>query len=169
MRADHEAWRALRILGREHLEKWEPRWPENAHDRADWINRLKSWNTGWRSGRAYVFFIWMAGTRDLVGGVSFTNVRGWPAQSANLGYWLGEAYQGHGYMREAVSAACNWTFHALDLQRIEAGTLPQNKRSMKVLESVGFKHEGYAEKYLEIQGKREDHVLFGLVRDNLKV
>jgi ribosomal-protein-alanine N-acetyltransferase len=96
--------------------------------------------------------------------VSLTNVRGWPAQAANIGYWVGEPYEGQGYMQEAVGTVCAWAFQVLDLCRIEAGTLPNNERSQRVLAKVGFEREGYARDYLEIAGKREDHILFALVR-----
>ena len=84
---------------------------------------------------------------------------------ANLGYWQGAPHEGNGYMREAVRTTCEWMFHMGGLERIEAGTLVDNQRSQALLRAVGFKEEGLARAYLQINGKRHDHVLFGLVRD----
>lgn len=161
---DFRDWAEMRTRSREHLECWEPVWPDNAHSRADWNRRRKAWRKGWKSGQARVFLMRRLEDRAMVGGVSLTNIRQWPAESASLGYWLGDDHQGNGYMREGVAGVCDWALGVLGLQRIEAGTLPENTRSRSVLESVGFKEEGYAAAYLEIAGKRRDHVLYGLVR-----
>lgn len=168
-RGDFAEWADLRERSRAHLQPWEPAWPDDAHSKADWSRRLKAWQEGWRRGKAYVFL--MRGLNDdrLIGGVSITNVRGWPAQAANMGYWIGAEFEGCGYMREAVGTLCRWAFEVLDLCRIEAGTLPGNDRSQRVLTAVGFEKEGYARSYLEIAGQREDHILFALVRPDQQV
>jgi len=163
-KADFAEWADIRDRSRAHLEPWEPNWPQDVHSKSDWARRLKAWHSGWRKGRAHVFLIRRLQDNRLVGGVSLTNVRGWPAQAANIGYWIGEAYEGQGYMQEAVGTVCAWAFQVLGLWRIEAGTLPNNERSQRVLAKVGFEREGYARDYLEIAGKREDHILFALVR-----
>lgn len=161
---DFSDWADARNRSAEHLAPWEPSWPVEAHSRADWSHRLKAWRQGWKDGRAFVFLIRRLEDRQMVGGLSLTNVRGWPILSAHLGYWLGGDFQGNGLMPEAVAGACDWAFHALRLERMEAGTLPENTRSRRVLEKVGFVEEGYAKAYLEIAGKRRDHILYGLVR-----
>lgn len=165
-RSDFAEWAQLRECSREHLERWEPAWPHDVHSKSDWSRRLRTWQDGWRNGRAYVFLMRRLSDECLVGGVSITNVRAWPAQAANIGYWIGVQYEGRGYMREAVRAACVWAFETLDLYRMEAGTLPGNLRSQRVLAAAGFEKEGYARAYLEIAGQREDHILFALVRSD---
>ena len=167
-KADYAEWADLRNRSRAHLEPWEPVWPDDVHSKADWGRRLKAWKEGWRKGRAHVFLIRRISDDRLVGGVSFTNVRGWPANAANIGYWIAAEFEGNGYMREAVEALSRWAFVMLGLWRIEAGTLPGNLRSQNVLTSVGFEKEGYARAYLEIAGQREDHILFALVRQDLQ-
>ncbi|MCJ8298752.1 MAG: 30S ribosomal protein S5 alanine N-acetyltransferase, partial [Pseudomonadales bacterium] len=49
------------------------------------------------------------------------------------------------------------------LHRIMANYIPENVRSAKVLEKVGFKKEGYSPSYLKIAGKWQDHVLTALI------
>jgi [ribosomal protein S5]-alanine N-acetyltransferase len=163
-RTDFLHWAALREASRAHLERWEPSWPHDAHSKADWTRRLSAWQATWRAGTAYVFLIRRQGDRTLVGGLSLTNVRPWPAKSASLGYWLGAVHEGNGYMQEAVVSLCDWAMSDLGLHRIEAATLPGNARSRRVLETAGFAEEGLARAYLEINGTWRDHVLFGLVR-----
>ncbi|NBC20099.1 MAG: GNAT family N-acetyltransferase [Alphaproteobacteria bacterium] len=160
-RGDYEAWRSVRARSRGHLEPWEPRWPADALSREDWARRLKAWRSGWRNDRAYVFLIFPREEAVLLGGASVTNVRRGSAASGVIGYWLGEAALGQGYMREAVSAVCEWCFSVLGLERLEAATLPENQRSRRVLEAAGFTEEGFARGYLEIAGRRRDHVVYG--------
>lgn len=163
-RQDYADWAKLRAASRAYIEPWEPLWPSDALSRRDWNRRLSAWTAAWKAGTAYVFFTRRQSDNALLGGLSFTQVRPWPAQSASLGYWQGGDFEGQGYMREAVAAACNWAFRDLDLCRIEAGIVPENARSRRVLEGTGFAEEGLAAAYLEIAGTRRDHVLFGLVR-----
>lgn len=166
-RVDYEDWSALRLRSREHLEKWEPRWTEDAGSKADWNRRIKAWSTGWKEGRTHVFLFRSLQTRELIGSASLTNVRMWPSNAANLGYWVGASFQGQGYMQEAVRAVCRWAFEVRGLERIEAGTLPENARSRNVLQQVGFQEEGRAAAYLEINGERRDHIIYGLVTGGL--
>ena len=66
-------------------------------------------------------------------------VRDRPAdRSATLGYWLGEAYQRHGYMREAAPAAVAAAFSLLGLEAVEAAAQPENAASFAVLRSCGM-------------------------------
>lgn len=164
-KSDFEDWARVRTDSREHLVPWEPVWPQDAHSKADWNRRMRAWRRGWKDGHARIFLIRRIEDNTLVGGVSMTNIRRWPALSANLGYWLAADLQGQGYMGEGVQAICTWAFDVLGLWRVEAGTLPENSRSRAVLEGCGFVEEGYAKAYLEIAGARRDHVLYGLVRE----
>ncbi|MDJ0896481.1 MAG: bifunctional GNAT family N-acetyltransferase/(deoxy)nucleoside triphosphate pyrophosphohydrolase [Alphaproteobacteria bacterium] len=55
-----------------------------------------------------------------------------------LGYWIGRPYWGSGYAREATRALVEFAFDTLRLQRLEATVLRHNRRSMRVLEALGF-------------------------------
>lgn len=161
---DYSDWAKLRRDSRAYIEPWEPMWPPDALSRRDWNRRLSAWTSAWRSGSAFIFLMRRQSDDALVGGLSLTHVRPWPADSASLGYWQGADFEGQGYMREAVKALCDWAFADLGLWRIEAGIVPENDRSRRVLEGTGFAEEGRATDYLEIAGTRRDHILFGLVR-----
>ena len=159
-RADYSAWARLRANGRLHLQPWEPKWPDDALTLEDWRRRLRAWREGWDEDRAYIFFALSRTDARLLGGVSLTQVRRGPAQMASMGYWLGPDHVGEGYMGEAVQAACDWCFMVLGLFRVEAAVVPRNARSESVLVRAGFEREGLAKQYLEINGVREDHILY---------
>ena len=70
-------------------------------------------------------------------------------------------------MAAAVRAVVGFAFDTLHLHRIEAACLPHNAAPRSaLLEKVGFRREGYARKYLCIDGRWQDHLLYGLVRDD---
>lgn len=165
-RQDYAAWAEGRAASRAHLEPWEPRWPSDALSREDWTRRLRAWRTSWREDRAYIFLIFSRDEERLLGGISVANVRRGPAQMATLGYWLLHNAIGAGYMSEAVERICQWCFFSLGLARLEAGTLPENLRSRSVLERCGFLKEGRARAYLEINGRRQDHILYARIRED---
>jgi [ribosomal protein S5]-alanine N-acetyltransferase len=81
-------------------------------------------------------------------------------QSCNVGYWVSQQANGRGLATAAVRRMKQVAFGELGLHRIEAGTLPDNFRSQRVLERNGFERFGLAPNYLKIAGKWQDHVLF---------
>ncbi len=83
--------------------------------------------------------------------------------SCHLGYWLNQADNGRGLATAAVREIIDVAFGELGLHRIQAGTLPNNVRSQRVLERNGFTRIGLAPDYLRIAGGWQDHVLFQLV------
>lgn len=159
---DYAAWADGRTESRAHLEPWEPRWSTDALSRDDWTRRLKAWRAAWQDDRAYVFLIFTLEKNQLAGGVSLTNVRRGPAQSASVGYWLLRPFERQGLMAEALSAVCKWSRDTICLCRLEAGTLPENEKSQGVLRRCHFVEEGRATAFLEINGQRRDHILYGL-------
>ncbi|HZK24550.1 MAG TPA: GNAT family N-acetyltransferase [Oscillospiraceae bacterium] len=79
-------------------------------------------------------------------------------QSCHLGYKLSEAQINQGLLTEALAEVINYAFTELRLHRIEANIMPGNKRSLWVVEKLGFYYEGLAKKYLKINGSWEDHI-----------
>jgi ribosomal-protein-alanine N-acetyltransferase len=45
---------------------------------------------------------------------------------------------------------------------MNAATLPHNRKSQTMLLRLGFSEEGFAKKYIQIDGRRQDHILYGL-------
>lgn len=164
---DYEAWYQLRSASREFLRPFEPRWTEADLGRKVFTVRVKRAREEAEEGTDYSFFAFMQQPQGdvLVGGITLSNVRRRAAQFVNLGYWMGQPFAGKGLMTEAVSIALPFVFDTLDLHRIHAAFLPGNMASRRVLEKNGFVEEGFADKYLQINGRWEDHVLFGLTKE----
>ncbi|WP_297299713.1 GNAT family protein [uncultured Methylovirgula sp.] len=159
---DYEAWADLREKSRSFLTPWEPTWPGDDLTRTAFRRRLRRNLQEITNDEAYPFLIF----RDddtLVGGLTLGQVKRGVAQSATLGYWMGVPYAGKGFMSRAVRAMTGYAFTSLHLHRIEAACLPHNEASIRLLERVGFKREGFARAYLRINGLWQDHLLYALL------
>ena len=141
-------------------------WTEADLGRRVFASRVRRARQEAEQGTDYTFFIFLNdGTETLVGGITLSNIRRRAAQFVNLGYWMGAPFAGKGLMTEAVGLIVPFAFNTLGLHRIHAAFLPNNTASRRVLEKNGFHEEGYAENYLQIDGRWADHVLFGLTRE----
>lgn len=102
----------------------------------------------------------------IVGMISMSNVVRGPFQSANLGYWVAERYNGRGVGTRAVALVVEAAFQEHGLHRLEAGTLLDNIASQRVLRKNGFQEIGIAPRYLFIAGDWRDHLLFQRLSDD---
>lgn len=164
---DYAEWHALRRASHDFLKPFEPRWTEADLAKRVFAMRVKRARQEAEEGTDYTFFLFLETARGsvLAGGITLSNIRRRAAQFVNLGYWMGQQYAGRGLMSEAVSVVLPFVFDTLSLHRIHAAFLPTNTASRRVLEKNGFVEEGYAQRYLQIDGRWEDHVLMGLTKE----
>ncbi len=97
----------------------------------------------------------------LIGGISLSDVRRDNLQRATVGYWLDQNYTQQGFMTEALTLTEDFARETLRLNRLEASCLPHNLASIALLKRMGFQQEGFAESYFQIQGRWQDHLLWG--------
>jgi ribosomal-protein-alanine N-acetyltransferase len=120
----------------------------------------------WKRGQAFVMMVTPAEREGrILGRIALGGILLGAFQNAYLGYWMDAEQQGRGLMTEAVRAATMFAFEVLGLHRVQAAVMPRNGASMRVLEKVGYRREGMAERYLCIAGAWEDHVLFALTAE----
>lgn len=164
--SDFRPWAALRHQSMEFLTPWEPAWAEDHLGRKSFTNRVYWAQRSINNGHALPMFLIRREDEALLGAITLDNIRRGPAQAGTLGYWIGEQFARQGYMRESIQAMVHYAFHQLDLSRIEAACLPENKPSRGVLEKCGFKYEGVAQSYLQIDGRWRTHVLYACLRND---
>ena len=162
--ADWRAWADLRHDSAAFLTQWEPVWSADHLGRRAFTNRVYWAQRAEAQGTALPFLLIRRQDQALLGAITLDNIRRGPAQSGTIGYWIGETLARRGYMREAITAVVHHAFTALDLSRIEAACLPENAASRGVLEKTGFKYEGVAQSYLQINGRWRNHVLYASLR-----
>ena len=161
---DYRPWANLREESLEILTPWEPSWSRDHLTRKGFVNRVYWANRSIAQGTAVPLFLIRRSDSRLIGAITLDNIRRGPAQAGTIGYWIGEAYARQGFMREALTALVHYAFTELDLSRIESACLPENTASRGLLEKCGYKYEGVAQSYLQINGRWRNHVLYANLR-----
>ncbi|MFP5479078.1 MAG: GNAT family N-acetyltransferase [Alphaproteobacteria bacterium] len=161
---DWRQWSELREASAEFLVKWEPVWSNDHLTRRAFTNRVYWAQRAEAQGTALPMLLIRREDNQLLGALTLDNIRRGPSQTGTFGYWIGQPFARQGYMREAIMALTHHAFTRMDLSRIEAACLPENSASRGVLETCGFKYEGVAQSYLQINGRWRNHVLYANLR-----
>ncbi len=164
--SDCNEWLDVRARNQSHLKPYEPAWPSDALTPDFFARRAARLAKDWQQDKGYSFLLFDKQSDAMIGGININNVTRGAAQFASLGYWIDRDYQGRGLMHQAGQEILRFAFDKLLLQRLNAACMPHNLRSKNLILTLGFSEEGYARKYLQINGRREDHILFGLNRDD---
>lgn len=164
--SDWRAWAQLREASADHLMPWEPVWSHDHLSRRAFTNRVYWAMRAETAGTALPLLLIRREDQRLLGAITLDNIRRGPVQAGTLGYWIGAPFARRGYMREAVQAMVHFAFTSLDVSRVEAACLPENAASRGVLEKSGFKYEGVAQSYLQINGRWRNHVLYANLRND---
>ena len=85
---------------------------------------------------------------------------------ASIGYGIHSELRGRGVSVEGVSAVIGCAFkHYDDLRKIRALTSADNKPSHRVLQKLGFSHEGTLRQNQFVKNRFVDEAIFGLLRE----
>lgn len=164
--SDYRQWYQLRSESRPFLEPWEPTWRPDEMTESAFRSRVVRNEQEFASGQAVPLFLFHKPGESLLGGLTIGHIRRGAGQNCMIGYWMGERHAGRGHMYAALKLAIPYIFSTLELHRIEAACIPDNSRSIRLLEKAGFEREGYLRQYLRINGQWRDHVLFSLLSDD---
>jgi ribosomal-protein-alanine N-acetyltransferase len=156
-----------------HLDKWSPPAAPAFFTESFWRERLAIAVEEFQAGRAARFVLQLRGSGParetpaelsfpIVGTCNYTNIVRGPFQACHLGYQIARDREGKGLMAEALRATNAFVFDSMRLHRIMANHRPENERSARLLERLGFVREGLAKDYLFINGAWCDHVLTSL-------
>ena len=150
-----------------HLDRWSPPPAEGFFSEAFWGERLAMAVDEFHADRAVRFVMQPRVPADpsaapVIGTINYTNIVRGAFHACHLGYQVARAHQGRGLMAEALVATNAFMFEAMRLHRIMANYRPENDRSRRLLERLGFVREGLARDYLFIDGAWRDHVLTSL-------
>jgi ribosomal-protein-alanine N-acetyltransferase len=114
-------------------------------------------------GTGYGFGIFVEG--QLGGEITLSSIQRGPFQNAFVGYWVDQAMAGKGLAPEATVVVLRFAFEELALHRIEVAIVPRNRASRRVVEKLELRQEGVALRYLEIDGRWEDHVRYAITSE----
>ena len=151
-----------------HLDRWSPPPAPDFFTEDFWADRLAFAVEEFHADRAVRFVLQPGDTHaDAVaapvwGTINYTNIVRGAFHACHLGYQVARAQQGQGLMAEALTVTNAFMFDAMRMHRIMANYRPENERSRRLLERLGFVREGLAREYLFIDGGWRDHVLTSL-------
>ena len=144
------------------LKEWEPKRPEDFYTPAYQKSQLSYEYNMFKSRKLIRFWIFKKEDNKLIGNICFSNIIMGNFKSCFMGYKLDNDEINKGYMTEAIREAVRIMFDDYGLHRIEVNILPRNIRSLTVMKKLNFEQEGYSKRYLEINGKWEDHIHFAI-------
>jgi ribosomal-protein-alanine N-acetyltransferase len=171
---DFEAWQEVRVRCRDWLLPWEPRpagAPPMREDRATYSSRCSARDRERQMGTGYGFGIFLRFEEDgmprerFVGEINLSSIQRGPFQSGHLGYWIDQSYAGRGLIPEAVVVMFRFAFEELGLHRVQVSIIPRNRASRRVAAKLGLRDEGIAVRYLEIDGRWEDHIRYAITAE----
>ncbi|NYB74704.1 GNAT family N-acetyltransferase [Sedimentibacter hydroxybenzoicus DSM 7310] len=147
------------------LNEWEPRRTRDFYTLSYQKKKLFTEYDMFKDKRLVRFWIVKKDDNKLIGNVCYSNIIMGNFKSCFLGYKLDKDEINNGYMTEAIERTVQIMFDDFELHRIEANVVPRNLRSLKVMEKLNFEREGFSKRYLEINGKWEDHIHFAVYND----
>ena len=151
------------------LEPWEPARSESYYTLEVQRNILCQCQHDRREGNGVLFGIFEQGNgRKVLGRISISGIVRGIWQNGFIGYSVDYTRTGRGYMTESLRRVVLYSFAELDLHRVQAFILPRNKASVRVAEKVGFRSEGLASRYMEIDNVWEDHVIYAFTVEDLR-
>ncbi|MGO9964614.1 MAG: GNAT family N-acetyltransferase [Acidimicrobiales bacterium] len=163
---DFEAWSEVRSRCRDWLLPWEPRpagAPYPSEDRTTFTTRCSMRERERQLGTGYGFGIFAMGR--FVGEVNISSVTRGAFQNAYVGYWIDQAQAGRGYVPESCVLLFRFAFEEIGLHRLQISIIPRNRPSRRVAQKLWLRGEGIALRYLEIDGRWEDHVRYALTAE----
>ncbi|MEO9247882.1 GNAT family protein [Citricoccus nitrophenolicus] len=165
-RWDQEEWMSLRSRNRDWLRRWDATNPEPHSALKSYVEMVRVLNRSGRDGTALPWLLCLRtsarGQPVIVGQLSVSSIVRGSALSASLGYWIDRDRAGAGIVPTAVALATDYCFGTLGLHRMEINIRPENAPSLRVVQKLGFRHEGLRRAFLHIDGDWRDHESYAL-------
>jgi len=124
---------------------------------------VKSCIAAWEGERRFPYVIMIKGTDNPIGMVDF-HING---SSVGIGYVIGRAYWGRGFVPEAVRIIVGWALNQSSIYRVCADCDVENTASVRVMEKVGMQREGLLRRYImhpNISDEPRDCYLYAIVK-----
>lgn len=160
---DGHAWSEVRLRNEAWLVPWEPSAPQPWSERNSvgaWPPLNSALHKAARRGSMLPFVVLYGGR--LVGQMNASTVVHGAQRSCTAGYWIDSAVAGRGITPTALALLIDHCFGPVGLHRVEVDIRPENAASLRVVEKLQLRREGFYERYLDIDGGWRDHVAFAV-------
>lgn len=149
-------------LSLEHLKPWMPWAKYEPQTLQQKVELLRTFRGQFDLDKDYIYGIFNKDETELIGGTGLhTRIA---KNGREIGYWVSEKYQGQGLITEVVKALIKTGFDILDLNLIEIHCNPENTRSAKIPEKLGFELEATLKNRL-LNGEIRDTMLWSMFKD----
>lgn len=167
-RSDARDWSAVRLANEAWLAQWEPSAPvpwSVRHGVREYHQLYKALRIGVKIGAIMPFVITVDG--EFAGQLSFANIVRGAVGSTVAGYWLDQRVAGRGVMPTALALGVDFALGLAQLHRVEVNIRPENQASIRVVEKLNFRREGFHERFMHVDGAWRDHVSYALTVEDL--
>jgi [ribosomal protein S5]-alanine N-acetyltransferase len=164
---DAAVWRDTRVRNAAWLRAWEPTNPETPLYRSSlgpYVTMARTMRREARQGLTVPWVVTYGGR--FAGQLTVGSIVWGSARSAQVGYWIDEAFAGRGITPTAVAMAMDHCFFVIGLHRVEATIRPENHASRRVVEKLGFREEGLRRRSLHIDGAWRDHLCYAMTAED---
>ncbi|MGD2144219.1 MAG: GNAT family protein [Anaerolineae bacterium] len=135
-----------------------PARPRSEAEIAEWLQSLRD------DDQTMALGIRLLDGDELIGTLELDGIL-WPHRVCGIGIAIGDLGNwGQGYGYEAAQLGLAFAFDELNLHRVTGTVFSYNKRSIALVEKLGFRREGTFREFLERDGERHDMLLYGLLR-----
>lgn len=167
LRAEDEApWKELRLADNDRLAPWEATLPVGGGEvLSTFPVFLRRQTRRARLAEAMPFVVEVDGA--FAGQIAVDPITWGATRSAQVGYWIGSAWQGRGIMRLAVALVLDHLLGPVGLHRVEINVRPDNERSLALCRGLGLREEGLRRGYMHINGAWADHVSFAALAEEV--
>lgn len=168
---DRRAWNEIRQRNAAWTAPWDStRPPDSIEPPLTFAGMVRQFNRRARLGQMLPFAVdyrqdgqaWV-----LAGQLTISGITHGSASWAQAGYWVDQRWAGRGIIPTALALAVDHCFFTLHLHRMEVAIRPENVRSLRVVEKLGFRHEGRRARYMHVDGDWRDHEMFALHADEV--
>lgn len=153
------------VESRERLQPWDD-WPEECQtvdDARDWLIVDMA---DWLLRKRLQIGIWERETQSFLGDIML-RPHNWDIPFFEIGYWLRNSAEGHGYMTEAVRLLTDYAFAELGAKRMMMRIDERNVRSIAVAERLQFRREGtLRNQEMAADGRLRNMIIFALIPED---
>ncbi len=151
----------------EHFSAWEMEHPPEYYTEEYQRRMLAAESMQYLRSHAVRYYFFLPGKDVPIGTACFSHIELAPLACCRLGYRLDRDFGGCGYMTEALRFLVPKVFFFYRLHRMEANILPENTRSLRLMERLGFVPEGMARGFAPIGGKYRDHLRYSMLEEEI--
>jgi ribosomal-protein-alanine N-acetyltransferase len=165
-RSDAQAWSRSRLANAAWLAPWEPTSSQSWRERnsaGEFRRTVSRMRAAARVGSMLPFVV-LYGDR-LVGQMNASNIIRGALRSCSVGYWIDRSVAGRGIAPTALAMVIDHCLTEGRLHRVEVNIRPENGPSLRVVEKLGLRREGYHERFLDIDGAWRDHLTYAITAE----